>query len=100
MKGLLSPILAIASATAVLAQTGPTTVQIKNGTLQGARCQSSSVNAFYGIPFAQPPIGDLRFAAPQTVNTTFGTRDATKKPPACIQFFGGYSELPPFSEDW
>ncbi|KAF4747311.1 hypothetical protein FOZ63_017399, partial [Perkinsus olseni] len=26
------------------------------------------VEAFYGIPFAEPPLGDLRFRAPQALN--------------------------------
>lgn len=47
------------------------TVQTENGLITGHR--SSKVNdvwEYLGIPYAQPPLGDLRFAAPQKYNTT------------------------------
>ncbi len=48
--------------------------QTKNGVLE-----------FLGIPFAQPPKGDLRFAAPVEVAPWEGVRDATKSGPAAPQ---------------
>lgn len=41
-------------------------VQTTNGPIQGHPAENrTDVNEFLGIPFAQPPVGDLRFAAPQ-----------------------------------
>lgn len=41
---------------------------------------------FLGIPFAQPPVGSLRFKAPVPINQTFtGVRNATAFGNACVQ---------------
>lgn len=86
-------------AVVVAAQDAPT-VKIVNGTLQGAKCAANDVNSFLGIPYAQPPVGDLRFAPPQLYNQTFDNRQATQPPPACTQFNVAFSERGPQSEDW
>lgn len=41
--------------------------------------------SFKGIPFAAPPVGDLRWKAPQPVKPWSGVKDASKWAPACIQ---------------
>nr|ATS94112.1 juvenile hormone esterase [Dendroctonus rhizophagus]UUB32783.1 carboxylesterase COEF1 [Dendroctonus rhizophagus] len=41
--------------------------------------------AFTGIPFAKPPIGDLRFANPEPADAWTGTLDATRPAPRCAQ---------------
>jgi para-nitrobenzyl esterase len=46
-----------------------------SGLVRGIQRDGSA--AFLGIPFAQPPIGDLRFAAPAPVAPWEGIRDAT-----------------------
>ncbi|XP_053305625.1 carboxylesterase 5A-like [Spea bombifrons] len=43
------------------------------------------VHKFLGIPFAKPPVGQLRFAPPQPPEPWSSIRDATKHPPICIQ---------------
>ncbi|KIK91168.1 hypothetical protein PAXRUDRAFT_150102 [Paxillus rubicundulus Ve08.2h10] len=61
----------------------PPTVTLDSATVTGV--SSGSVNEFLGIPFAQPPIGDLRFQLPQSLppyNTSFS---ATTYGPACPQ---------------
>lgn len=40
---------------------------------------------FLGIPYAEPPVGDLRFAPPVAHAAWSDTLDATEKGPACIQ---------------
>lgn len=86
-------------AVVVTAQDAPN-VKTVNGTLQGAKCPSNDVNSFLGIPYARPPVGDLRFAPPQPYDQTFDTRQAMQPPPACTQFNAAFSERGAQSEDW
>src|SRR5580765_2512383 len=46
------------------------------GRLAGA--EENGVVVFKGVPFAAPPIGDLRFRPPQPVDRWDGTRQATE----------------------
>lgn len=59
-------------------------VTINDGTVVGA--SSDGIDTFRGIPFAQPPVGDLRLKPPQPLTSSFGTFDATQNPKACPQF--------------
>ncbi len=89
----------VGAVTAVAGQTSPT-VKVANGTLQGGTCGASSFNYFLAIPYAEPPIGEGRFASPRTFDQTYnGTRDATKSVPACTQFGQTFVEAGPQSED-
>ena len=84
----------------VASQSGPTVTTL-NGTLQGARCPSTEVNAFLSIPFGKAPVGDLRFAAPQPWVASFnGTRNATKAAPSCVQFSSQWADDTNQTEDW
>ena len=40
-------------------------VTISNGTLQGTYNAATGINSYKGIPFALPPVGNLRWKAPQ-----------------------------------
>lgn len=50
-----------------------------------ARRSSNPIAAFLGVPFAQPPIGRLRFAPPVPLELWTGVKDATKFGPICPQ---------------
>jgi para-nitrobenzyl esterase len=55
-------------------------VRTANGTVRGRRAEGLTV--FRGIPFAQQPVGALRFAAPQPPRPWDGVRDAAEFGPA------------------
>jgi para-nitrobenzyl esterase len=63
-------------------------VQIKQGVVRGTTVtENQNVTAFIyrGIPYAAPPVGDLRWKAPQPVPAWEGERDATNWPNRCPQ---------------
>ena len=60
-------------------------VKTTNGIVEGTGPQSSGVRMFKGIPFAAPPVGDLRWRAPQPVKDWDGVRPATQFGPRCMQ---------------
>jgi para-nitrobenzyl esterase len=60
-------------------------VKTANGTLEGVGTQASGVREFRGVPFAAPPVGNLRFAAPQPPANWTGVRQATQFGPRCMQ---------------
>ncbi|CAG9936514.1 unnamed protein product [Clonostachys rosea f. rosea IK726] len=63
------------------------TAHTQNGTYTGASLAGWDQDAFLGIPFAQPPIGPLRFKLPQSYNESFdGSRNATQYGYSCMQY--------------
>lgn len=82
----------------------PLTVQVAQGELRGEWVGSDqSIRAFKGIPFAAPPVGELRWQVPQPALDWEGTRDATQFGHPCPQPVieqGFYTtEARPMSED-
>jgi para-nitrobenzyl esterase len=47
--------------------------------------QRANVLAFHAVPYAAPPLGALRFAAPQPVDLWSGVRDASRRGPSAPQ---------------
>lgn len=82
---LQTSLLFLASAALVTANSAPT-VKIRNGTVTGVHSSSYNQDYFLGVPFAQPPLGDLRFRPPQYINTTSRNIDATKYGPTCYGY--------------
>ena len=72
--------LAFGMTTPVAAQT----VTVENGTLSG-KALPSGVNGWFGVPFAKPPVRDLRWRAPQLAQDWVGTYHADRFAPMCLQ---------------
>jgi len=61
-------------------------IQIESGRLLGVITPDQKVIAYKGIPYAQPPIGDLRWRAPRPVERWKKVRLASEFGSHCIQF--------------
>jgi carboxylesterase type B len=74
-------------------------VEVRNGTLQGV--EDHGMLAFKNIPYAAPPVGELRWRPPQPAQNWQGIRDASRFGQACLQPMveGLNAELVPGSED-
>lgn len=59
-------------------------VQVEHGALRGEPRDAQSVLAFKGIPFATPPVGPLRWQAPQPAKLWNGVHDATRVGNRCM----------------
>jgi carboxylesterase type B len=82
----------------------PTYVTTPSGRLRGFLDPAhEGLRAFRGIPYAKPPVGDLRWRPPRPFGTWEGTRDATQFGHTCIQQVGFAWEtvegVPTSSED-
>jgi para-nitrobenzyl esterase len=67
------------------AASGPV-VTIESGKLKGvAETGSSAIQIFRGVPFAAPPVAELRWREPQPVAPWSGIRQATEFAPRCMQ---------------
>src|ERR1035441_576666 len=73
-------------------------VKIEGGLVAGVPGKDSSVTAFKGIPFAAPPVGDLRWRAPKPVIPWKGIRRADQFGNSCIQNI--VAELKPWTYEF
>ena len=62
----------------VFGQENKTNVGIEGGKISGMKSVDGKVNIYKGIPFAAPPIGELRWRAPQPLKPWTGVLDCTK----------------------
>lgn len=68
---------------------GETIVEIEQGKIKGQvlkNFDNFEYCSFKGIPYAKPPIGELRFTVPQPPEPWEGIRDGTKDCNICAQF--------------
>ena len=82
MKFILAAALSMFAASAGFAQQ-PAPVKVEDGLVQGT--SEDGLTVYRGIPFAAPPVGDLRWRAPQPAAKWEGVRQATKFGPEPIQ---------------
>lgn len=80
-------------------------VRVEQGLLAGTSGSTAGVRVYRGISFAAPPVGDLRWKAPQPAASWQGVRQAAEFSNACWQtpYPAAASiyqaKLPPLSED-
>jgi carboxylesterase type B len=60
-------------------------IKVESGLLSGAVNSDGTVKIFMGIPFAAPPVGDLRWKAPQPPLKWEGIRKCVTPPPSAMQ---------------
>lgn len=70
----------------------PDVVRIEHGAVRGY--QTGGVSSFLGIPFAAPPVGELRWRPPAPAASWEGVRDAGSFGNSCVQVhtFGDFAE--------
>lgn len=81
-RSLLIAVFAIMAAGHCLART-PEPVKVEGGWVQGR--VEEGLTVYRGIPFAAPPVGDLRWRPPQPVQKWEGVKETVTFAPACIQ---------------
>jgi len=83
MRTVLFAVLAISAIAAELP-----TVAVTGGQIRGGVLEKGGV-VFKGIPFAQAPVGDLRWREPAALKAWTGVREATSFGAPCAQNAGG-----------
>ncbi|CAG2068154.1 unnamed protein product, partial [Timema podura] len=74
----------------------PLLVETQSGLVKGLNKNvlGRDIHVFYGVPFAKPPLGSLRFRRPVPVDPWHGVLDATILPNSCYQeryeYFPGF----------
>ena len=79
-------------------------IRVEGGLHSGAASATPGVREYKGVPYAAPPVGDLRWRAPAGVVAWEGVRKAEEFAPECSQGGGGTGRAlsygqPPISED-
>lgn len=63
----------------------PVQVETQYGVLEGFHDEAQDIDLFLGVPFAQPPVKDLRWKAPQPLQEWEGVKEAKEFGPAAVQ---------------
>ena len=83
MRNLWRFVWVLVAATQLASAAGAQQVLTESGTISGIRANGLSV--YKGVPFAAPPVGDLRWRPPVPAASWTGTRKADAFAPACMQ---------------
>ena len=79
-------IVTLTLAAIVLSTAAAQTVRTAQGEAKGKLINDGKVRAFLGLPYAAPPVGPLRFKAPEPPSNWTGLRDATQFGARCEQW--------------
>ncbi|WP_339666337.1 carboxylesterase/lipase family protein [Maribacter arcticus] len=63
----------------------PVQVKIENGTIEGNYDTHNGIQRYFGIPFAKPPVGELRWKAPQPLDNWDGIKETKAFGPRPMQ---------------
>lgn len=76
--------VAVGMASPLSAQEGITSVRVTGGQVSG-KVLANGITTYLGIPFAAPPLNELRWKPPQPAAPWNGVKQAVTAPPACMQ---------------
>ena len=84
---VLAPCVLSVSSLAASSQSKPLAVEVQaeGERLVGQQSPTVGINAFLGVPFAEPPVGPLRWQAPVDYRGRGEVRRADRFAPACMQ---------------
>ncbi|RDW79102.1 uncharacterized protein DSM5745_05954 [Aspergillus mulundensis] len=89
----LLPLAALATAAPTKPSSPDLTIRTTSGLVHGIYNDTAhNVRAFLGIPYAEPPTGDLRFAPPQPKSPSSSPIDASAFGPPCPQVYSYNNE--------
>lgn len=75
-------------------------VTVENGVVQGIPAADPRITAFLGVPFAAPPVGDLRWRAPRPAKDWDGVLEAYRFAPISMQRIPGLDESDIYTREW
>lgn len=75
-------------------------VTVETGVVEGIPAADPRITAFKGIPFAAPPVGDLRWRAPQPAKPWDGVLRADHFGPIAMQEVPGENPEAFYSKEW
>jgi para-nitrobenzyl esterase len=97
---ILALLLAIPSLGSLSSDSSGPRVMLEAGVLEGIQFGfAKNEVAFLGVPFAAPPVGELRWKPPQDPEKWSGTRKATEFGATCPQLPAGWLPTLPWNED-
>lgn len=73
-------------------------IRIDSGLIEGIPALTPGVMVFEGIPYAAPPVGELRWKPPQPVEPWPVPRNVDRYGPACLQYYMGPSSTAFFGD--
>jgi len=63
----------------------PVQTRIENGIIEGVKDSKTGLEMYFGVPFAKPPVGELRWKAPQALENWEGILKTNKFGPKPVQ---------------